>query len=161
MMQFRVWNNKTSSYLLNKNGKPTCYDLVSWREEQGDLTDIVFEQSTLFKDHIGNTIFENDIIRFAYHVGDFAWEFMDEAERKRQDNLDGRVYYGIIQGGIIEKVNLEIVSPVHMDGKDLSYEEFCEILPELKETTYPFVTFPLAYARGSEIISNQRQYNEA
>ena len=78
-------------------------------------------------------VYEGDIIRFKYVVGDFAWEEMTKEEEKEAQKMNGQAFVGVISSNILTPVNLEI---------------------RVGDPKFSHVIWPLIYVQNSEILGN-------
>lgn len=116
---------KTWDFSLNKFVQP--------RSVSSSNCHLVYLQALNIKDENGKEIYEGDIIEFKYSVGDFAWEFMDEKEVKRQREMSGKVYTALVSRDALTPVNLNLV---------------------VGDNEKIHTIFPLSYALGSKIVGN-------
>lgn len=127
-IKFRTWNQGTMWY-AGKNAAEFYFDENPWDcEVSGQLMQFIG-----IKDKTGKDIYQGDIIKFKYSVGDFAWEMMEEEEVKKNMNMLGKKYVGVITPDVLCPINFGIIV-----GN--------------QESTH--MTFPLAYAMNSLVIGN-------
>lgn len=124
IMKFRVWDEKRNCW----SKEPILFYPNEDIKNQGRIIQISTGLLSIDK----KDVFEGDIIKFLYTVGDFAWEDMSEEEFKLNSNMSGKTFTGRI-AKCPNSNNLEIVS----------YDKL-----------YPVYLFPIEYARNAKIIGN-------
>ncbi len=65
-----------------------------------DSDEYIFQQFTGLQDSKKEDVFEGDIIRFKYIVGDFAWENMTDEEYKYSTKMQGRTFVGVVEWNV-------------------------------------------------------------
>lgn len=128
IFKFRVWNTRGQCWynpnileVATEDGK-----LGAWYEQ----TEYIVQQWTGLKSKDGYDIYEGDIIKFVYTVGDFAREEMDKDEIEESEKLCGEEMTGTVVWG----------------------EALCGFYIILKRD-HAF-TFPMYYGRIGQIVGN-------
>jgi uncharacterized phage protein (TIGR01671 family) len=119
----------------------------------------VLQQFTGYTTEDGTKIYEGDVVRFVYHVGDFAWEYMAEGEKDYQMGMDGRTFTGLISRNIITPTNLELRCPLSMENepkKGMHKKWSAAKVIEWIKNNAPTIFFPVSYAKNcKEVIGNE------
>jgi uncharacterized phage protein (TIGR01671 family) len=142
-LKFRVWNIEHK-----------CWDspaiLEVWDDEgslepfeyikSGTLNPLyvpkenyIIQQYVGIQDRNKKDIYEGDIVKFKYSVGDFAWEFMSEEDIAINQTMLGKQYVGVVSPDVLVSSNMNI------------------ICGDPKST---HMTFPMVYGMHSKIIGN-------
>jgi len=123
----------------------------------------VLQQFTGYATEGGTKIYEGDVVRFVYHVGDFAWEYMTEGEKAHERGLDGKTFTGLISRNMIAPTNLELRCPLFMENepKKGMHEKWsaAKVMGWIKNNA-PTIFFPVSYAKNcKEVIGNELEHN--
>lgn len=96
-LKFRVWDKEGKKFLTNMLGiglyvdANLCHDGDYYHEKY------IFQQFIGLTDKNNKKVYEGDIIEFIYTVGDFAWEEMSKAETKKNTEMSGKKYVGVVE----------------------------------------------------------------
>lgn len=137
--KFRVWDIKREEFydrddfVIDSKGsfrQRTYSDLFDdiWLDALYPEYYIVERYTGLRSSNGNKAIYEGDIVKVKYTIGDHAWDDMEEEERKDQLEMSLKYYVGVVKQKMLEPCNLEFVS-----GN---------------------VYFPLSYVENSELLGN-------
>lgn len=109
--KFRVWDVENKEFVIDMclhiDGTLMC-DCG----RTGYSDDFVIQRFTGLEDKNEKEIYEGDIIKIKYFVGDFAWENMTGEEADRNMKMEGKEYVVEVKQTIHEGINLELVGKV-------------------------------------------------
>jgi uncharacterized phage protein (TIGR01671 family) len=139
-IRFRVWDKVYKTWadlhrywLLGTNGE-LFNDLCFSDGHSFHSDNFVIQQSTGLKDKNRREVYEGDLVKFSYSVGDQLWDMTQEEVEKHIELSKGK----------------ELVGEVKWNGVSCAFEIICG------EKSSTHLTFPASYAChiDSEIVGN-------
>jgi hypothetical protein len=148
---FRIWDKQSNCFVSQYEKQKRQNRIKHFIDAKGDIGKIwygliegssednivdpsiyVIQRSTGCLSDKGKLIYEGDIIKFKYTVGDFAWEYMKKEERQYQEKMHSKDFVGTIVSDCLTPCNLNIMS----------------------NEKYGYMLFPLLYARKSKVVGH-------
>jgi len=129
-IKFRFWNGDHNRFYYADSlesiqfvGKAAGNIPLNW---------MVHQQYTGLNDKSGKEVYDGDILRIKYFVGDFAWEWMTDEEVKENSEMHGKEYTVIVTNSLIDGVNMQLQGK-HEAG---------------------LISFPLSYIKSGVVVGN-------
>ena len=106
LLKFRVWSQTDKCWVPFEQTLLICHSgepLIATRDAQPiklwNLTqhNCIVQQFTGVKDVEERDVYEGDLVRFEYRVGDFAWEHMTPEEEKANKKMLGTIYECVVE----------------------------------------------------------------
>ncbi len=148
LWKFRVWVIKRKQFLVGygchkgaNHGGIEFFDPeqtesvtvpISWYMQICQDVHYTVQQWTRTIDKYNVDVFDGDVIKFKYQVGDQAWETMGEFESNAQSLMNGKLFTGRV---IWDKYNCGYCILVGQEG-------------------LTSISFPMGYAKHGKVIGN-------
>ncbi len=148
-LKFRIWDSLSKIFIdniiIDINRITLCkhrdyleciadfseYDKIIKRNKL-DIGNFTIQQSIGLNDKTNKEVYQGDIIKFDYSVGDFAWETMTEKEIAENEGMSGQTYVAEVVWDENQSANILVVGD--------------------RKSTH--MQFPAMYVKDGEVLGN-------